>query len=48
MRLCEQADGPSGKWHSYLKKLKRRTERRRAKRNPECIPAYKKYRGYEL
>jgi hypothetical protein len=46
MRLVEQADGYSGKnHHRFLKKLKLRIERRRAKRNPECQPAYRKYRG---
>jgi hypothetical protein len=45
----EQADGYSGKiWHRFLKKMKLRNERRRAKRNPECMPGYKRYRGYEL
>jgi hypothetical protein len=42
-----QADG-TGKEKTYLKKLKRRQERRRAKDNPECAPAYKKYSGYQL
>lgn len=45
---CEQADG-SGKsgYHKFLKKHKRRIERRRAKRDPECPPGYGKYSGYE-
>jgi len=44
----EQADGASGgHYHRFLKKYKLRIERRRAKRNPECLPAYRKYRGYE-
>ena len=46
---CEQADGYSGgNNHRFLKVHKRRIERRKAKRNPECIPTYGKYRGYEL
>ena len=46
--LIEQADG-SGKYkyHKLLKKIKIRTERRRAKRNPKCVPLYGKYKGYE-
>lgn len=45
----EQADGYSGSgWHRFLKVKKRRLERRRAKRNPECVATYGKYRGYEL
>lgn len=44
----EQADGYSGRsYHRYLKLTKRRMERRRAKRDPECMPGYGKYRGYE-
>jgi hypothetical protein len=43
------ADGYSGgNYHRFLKKYKLRIERRKAKRNPECIPAYRKYYGYEL
>lgn len=43
----EQADG-HGKGRTYLKKLKVRVERRRAKRDPEIQPRYGKYRGYQL
>lgn len=46
-RLGVQADGPSGKRKSDLKKLKVRRERHIAKRNPDTPPAYGKYRGYE-
>lgn len=47
-RLVEQADGQGGtRNHSFLKIQKRRVERRKAKNNPECIPTYKKYWGYE-
>ena len=46
----EQADGksthPNG-YHKFLKRKKVRLERRRAKENPECIPAYNRYQGYE-
>lgn len=45
---CEQADGSSSKYHTFLKVRKRRCERRKAKRNPECVSTYGKYRGYEL
>jgi len=46
---CMQADGYSGsKFHRFIKMQKRRLERRKAKRNPECLSTYGKYRGYEL
>ena len=32
----------------YHRKLKVRTERRRAKRDPECNPQYNKYKGWIL
>ncbi len=45
----EQADGYSGgNWHKFLKRKKRRKERHKAKRNPECLASYNKYKGYEL
>jgi hypothetical protein len=51
MNLVEQADGRGSKrrssLHSFLKKHKRKIERRRAKENPECSPGYGKYKGYE-
>ncbi len=34
-------------YHRYLKKAKLRQERRRAKVDVECVPCYRKYRGYE-
>lgn len=46
-RAVEQADGDEGRYHRSLKKQKRRSERRRAKHDPECEPGYKKYYGYE-
>ncbi|MCK9458277.1 MAG: hypothetical protein M0R80_01325 [Proteobacteria bacterium] len=48
MGLAEQADGYSGKVKTALKKLKVRTERRRAKKKPDVLPAYGKYSGYQL
>jgi hypothetical protein len=42
-----QADG-RGSMRSYLKRLKRRRERRRAKRHPDCAPLYRHYWGYQL
>lgn len=45
---CEQADRcGGGDYHRYLKQRKVRIERRRAKANPTCAPAYRLYRGYE-
>ena len=34
-------------YHTYLKRQKNRAERRRARRDPECVPAYGLYAGYE-
>ncbi len=48
--LGEQADGRSKRpkgYHQWLKRQKHRLERHRANRNPECVPSYGKYRGYE-
>lgn len=43
----EQADGRSGtKRNTHSKVYKRRKERRRAKKDPECQREYKKYDGY--
>lgn len=50
LNKCEQADGLSkrGKgYHQFLKKRKRRLERRRANVDPETQPAYRKYKGWE-
>lgn len=47
----EQADGGrygKGEYHRFLKREKARKERRRAKKNPECTPAYARYSGWEL
>lgn len=44
---CEKADGDSGNYHRFIKRLKNRLERRKAKHNPECLPSYGKYRGWE-
>jgi len=46
----EQADGKSrraGGYHKFLKRMKHRSERRRAKREAECQSGYGKYSGYE-
>ena len=48
--LKEQADGHSKRgrgYHQYLKKCKARSERHKAKRDPETPPTYKRYRGWE-
>lgn len=48
MKLIEQADRHSpSNYHRELKRVKRRYERRRARRQPDCAPAYNRYRGYE-
>lgn len=46
---CEKADAIScdSKYHRYIKRLKNRIERRRAKENPECLPTYRRYTGWE-
>ena len=46
----EQADlkcGNASGYHRFIKKQKLRIERRRAKQNPECAPAYSRYAGWE-
>lgn len=44
----EKADGwVAGNYHRFLKRQKNRIERKRAKQNPECVPAYGKHRGWE-
>ena len=35
-------------WRRYPKIIKVRSERRRAKQDPECQPLYKKYDGWLL
>jgi hypothetical protein len=50
MSNCEQADGKSKRrsgYHQFLKRKKRRAERKKAKANPDCQPAYGRYDGYE-
>ena len=37
----------SNGYHAFLKRQKVRIERRRAKRDPECVPGYGKYQGWE-
>lgn len=31
----------------FVKKLQHRANRREAKRDPECVPTYRKYQGWE-
>jgi hypothetical protein len=38
-----QADVAGTSWTSVLKRAKARRERRRAKRDPECVPGYGRY-----
>jgi hypothetical protein len=48
--MTAQADGRRGRargYHQYLKKQKAKVERRRAKKDPECVPMYGKYLGWE-
>lgn len=50
MSLGEQADGKSrraGGHHQFIKRKKRRSERHKARANPESAPTYNRYRGYE-
>jgi hypothetical protein len=42
----EQADGYTSQVNKWVRKRKNRAERRRAKKNPECMPGYGFYRGY--
>ena len=52
MRLYEKQDDQGLKRRSRHTKLmrakKHRVERRRAKRDPECMPCYNKHRGWVL
>ena len=47
-RLHVQADGTG--WNlrcrKIVKRWKARSERRAAKADPECLPTYRRYRGY--
>jgi len=38
---------PKSKYREWLKKSKIRSERRKAKVDPECQPTYNKYQGWE-
>jgi hypothetical protein len=47
---AEQADGKgrrAGDWHSFIKRQKRREERRKAKRDLDYRPIYNRYCGWE-
>jgi hypothetical protein len=54
--FSEKADGTSstgagrrkGNYHRHLKRYKNRIERRRAKEDPECVPRYGRYQGWEM
>lgn len=35
------------RYGQLVKKRQHRNERQRAKLDPECLPCYRKYRGYE-
>jgi hypothetical protein len=49
MKLFEQKErGCMAKSSKWAKTKKRRVERHRAKKNPECVPCYRKYAGYEV
>jgi len=41
-----KADG-NGRSHKSIKNNKNRSERRKAKRNPDCVPTYGIFRDYE-
>jgi hypothetical protein len=46
----EQADGRACRargYHQYLKRRKHRVERKRATLNPDCLPAYNRFCGWE-
>lgn len=47
---CEQADlkqSSKNAYHKFLKRRKNRLERRKANIDPECVPGYGKYKGWE-
>ena len=39
--------GAKSRSHKWDKQKKHRVERRREKRDPECAPCYRKYKGWE-
>lgn len=50
MNFIEKADGRSkrsGGYHQWLKQKKARSERKKARKNPDCQPTYGKYTGWE-
>lgn len=51
-RLYEQQDGRSkdrrSKTAKQLRRYKHKTERQKARKDPEVEPAYNRYRGWEL
>lgn len=43
-----KADGYGGRiYHAYIKRQKNRLERRRARRQPDCVSGYGRYNGWE-
>ena len=48
MKLVVQADGKGWgmRCRKFIKKLKARLERRRAKKDPDCPPGYGRFNGY--
>ena len=47
-QVCKGAGGSGTQYRRRLKKIKIRIERHAANRDPEVIPAYGKFRGYEF
>ena len=41
-----QADGYGSK--KFIRKSKHKVERKRAKKDPDCVPQYNKYNGWQL
>lgn len=52
MKIFEQQDDQGlprrSKTAKKLRRMKHKRERAKAKQDPECVPTYKKFRGYTL
>jgi hypothetical protein len=47
LKACWGKRNRRGNYHKFIKKLKNKLERHRANADPECQPAYGRYRGWE-
>lgn len=45
-QICPHDPGVG--YRRFLKLIRNRKERRRAKRQPDCVPTYRRFHGYSL